>query len=711
MKYFIFILPLIFFISCNNTTSSTKKPCKNECNKEGIFCAKDKKTLYNCAINNNTCFIREFFDNCNENEICEINECIPDSTKPANEICDGIDNDFDGMIDEDINQEISCGKGICKNTGIKKCVNGKKIIECTPLDVATDEKCDGLDNNCNGEIDENYIEEEISCGEGICKNTGIKKCTNGKEISECTPLDIATDEICDGIDNNCNGEIDENFIDTDNDNIPDCIDNCLYKPNENQTDSDNDGLGDACDCYPDKETITITETCNGADDNCNGLIDEGNICSDSENNCIQRVYDNHNYIFCSGENIKTTWEGARKYCNKRNYNLLTAEEDEEKEWIKSIITSEFWIGLNDIRIEDYHVWESGFEEALILNYDEYNKNCWITKTGETPYSNKNCMEHHGFICEENYNIITQATLETSCKEIMENTATNGTRPESGYYYINIGTIENPVPKLVLCDMKTEGGGWTLVASWYYDYNWTKTSNSTSNFFGIGTEDTISSNFGNMIVNNFRIVAAKNLSSIGVGPERYNDEDNLINSIKADWYYHYDTALMWKEIWAPNAHNGATQDDCSNGYTSEGTVRQSLKKFDYSYNIKYGYQNPSHHWNNLSDWGTTWSTNNHPQSCDRIADYWKAFTVKNTEFTVFDNAGDYDPVSDGTLGIPIKGNNTPITGHDVTTNYSARVGYDDNHVNACYGTSESNISIFNNDTVDATRSTKLWWFIK
>jgi len=41
-------------------------------------------------------------------------------------------------------------------------------------------------------------------------------------------------EICDGIDNNGNGQIDEGFSDIDNDGVSDCIDNCPQVPNPNQ---------------------------------------------------------------------------------------------------------------------------------------------------------------------------------------------------------------------------------------------------------------------------------------------------------------------------------------------------------------------------------------------------------------------------------------------------------------------------------------------
>ena len=185
-------------------------------------------------------------NNCN-GEIDENNVCCA----PSEEICDGIDNDCDGEIDEG---------GVCQSA-------------CEP----SPEICDGIDNDCDGEIDEDGVCGACAPSEEICD--GIDNDCDG-EIDEggvcgaCEP----SEEICDGIDNDCDGEIDEDGV------CGEKIEDCIPSPEIcDGIDNDCDGMvdeGGVCGGENSNDCIPSPEVCDGIDNDCNGEIDEGGVCDD-----------------------------------------------------------------------------------------------------------------------------------------------------------------------------------------------------------------------------------------------------------------------------------------------------------------------------------------------------------------------------------------------------------------------------------------------
>ncbi|MCC6336188.1 MAG: putative metal-binding motif-containing protein [Myxococcales bacterium] len=146
------------------------------------------------------------------------------SVQPQAEVCNGVDDDCNGQPDDGAttvtgdggvgvldggvaNPDGTCtmGVGVCAMLGSTVCSAG--TLSCTAVPgMSSAETCNTLDDDCDGQVDE--------AGAGLCPATG-QACTSGAcqcpgGQSVCNGACVALSaEVCDGVDNDCDGQVDE----------------------------------------------------------------------------------------------------------------------------------------------------------------------------------------------------------------------------------------------------------------------------------------------------------------------------------------------------------------------------------------------------------------------------------------------------------------------------------------------------------------------
>ena len=250
------------------------------------------------------------------NASVDCDDTDPAINPDATEVCDGVDNDCSGTIDDDVDGD-GDGSFACFDCDDDDGENSPDL----------DEVCDGLDNDCDEVVDNGFDEDD----------DGFTTCDDAPDCDDDDP-NVSPDapELCNGLDDDCDDAIDEDFTgledDVDQDGEPGCTDcddedpsalhggvevcdgvdnNCDGAVDENGVDADGDGATDCTDCDDADDTAFPgnTEVCDGVDNDCSGGIDEDVCGTDADGDGVN-LEDGD----CDDDD-PTTFPGAPELCD------------------------------------------------------------------------------------------------------------------------------------------------------------------------------------------------------------------------------------------------------------------------------------------------------------------------------------------------------------------------------------------------------------
>jgi hypothetical protein len=211
-----------------------------------------------------------------------------------------------------LGQDCTSGQGVCARDGKTICVDGHIDCDAVPGEPGVEICANGLDDDCDGLVDEGFAQVGLPCtaGMGACARTGTYICSTDGTRLECdaTPGE-PTQELCgNGIDDDCNGMVDDGFDDLGRGCDGPDLDLC---PEGVWVCSD-DKLSLVCD----DRTGDSLDVCNGMDDDCDPRTPDGSQdprlgqpCDGPDaDTCDEGVYVgcDHGQLVCSDDTTNDT---------------------------------------------------------------------------------------------------------------------------------------------------------------------------------------------------------------------------------------------------------------------------------------------------------------------------------------------------------------------------------------------------------------------
>ena len=363
----------------------------------------------------------------------DCDDSAPDVNPAETELCNGIDDNCDGSIDEGTAADATSWYADSDGDGFGDA--SADLVSCSaPAGYVTDtsdcddsdpavnpdagEYCNGIDDNCDGTADEDtaldvaiwYADTDGDAyGDA---STGTVSCDappgHVADASDCDDANADVNpgevELCNGFDDDCDGAVDEGVTST------------FY------ADSDADGYGDAsvasiaCSAAPgyvadatdcDDGDVDInpgeSDVCDTVDNDCDGSKDNDGLCP-----CDVEEYGGSVYMFCT---TAVAWTLGETTCLAYDYDFASVGSTAENTWLVDEAYTRYigkwWIGFNDRASEGSFVWASG--EAVVYtnwhtgepNNSGGNEDCTqLGRYTDDTWNDEPCTSSFRYICEE-----------------------------------------------------------------------------------------------------------------------------------------------------------------------------------------------------------------------------------------------------------------------------------------------------------------------
>jgi len=205
--------------------------------------------------------------------------------------------------------------------------------------------CNGVDDDCDGLIDEGYVPAVTFCGIGICSANGLMQCISGIEVDSCVAGNPET-EVCDGLDNNCDGIIDEgcsncveNIVNDSWDewvNVSGCINGTIDQLRTMvEYDFNNCGTFDNVIHNETREINCSLPTC-FVDENCSADYYGGKYCDGDD--VYKTFYD---FSCVNGSCVKETSKVFVKECDDDCEDGMCVEDDDNDNSWNSVFSTNY----------------------------------------------------------------------------------------------------------------------------------------------------------------------------------------------------------------------------------------------------------------------------------------------------------------------------------------------------------------------------------